>query len=211
MIPLYQQQLAALRQAFPAPVSDPVHDGYVVFSLLRTLDRVDALKTQAPILGTPREPDYASAALAELPAEPQALEAVIPQLVHVLDGMLITAHPRSQVNVVAPPSIASVIGVVLPSMYNPNLCSDESGRGFSEAEVRVASMAARLVGYEAQTSGGVFTFGGTGTLLYGIKIGLEKAVPGTFDRGLTQSPVVLCSDRGHYACASVAAWMGLGQ
>ena len=62
VVPLYQQQLAALREAFPAPVSDPVHDGYVVFSLLRTLDRVDALKSQAPILGTPREPDYAAAA-----------------------------------------------------------------------------------------------------------------------------------------------------
>src|SRR3954462_14388287 len=123
--PPYLEQLSALRAAFPAPVSDPVHDGYVVFSLLRTLDRVDGLKSQAPILGSPREPDYTAAAQAALPDEPQALEAVIPQLVRVLDGMLITAHPRSQVNVVAPPSIASIIGVVLPSMYNPNLVSDE--------------------------------------------------------------------------------------
>jgi glutamate/tyrosine decarboxylase-like PLP-dependent enzyme len=210
-MPLYQQHLAALRNAFPAPVSDPVHDGYVVFSLLRTLDRVDALKSQAPILGAPREPDYALAATAVLADESQPLERVIPQLVDCLNGMLIVAHPRSQVNVVAPPSIASVIGTVLPSMYNPNLCSDESGRGFSEAEVRVASITAQLVGYDPQTSGGVFTFGGTGTLLYGLKIGLEKAVPGTFDRGLSQSAVILCSDRGHYACASVAAWLGLGQ
>src|SRR5207237_6282018 len=187
MIPLYQQRLAALRQAFPAPVSDPVHDGYVAFSVLRTLDRVDALKSQAPILGTPREPDYAVAAEASLPEATQPLEAVIPQLVHALDGMLITAHPRSQVNVVGSPSIASVIGSILPSMYNPNLCSDESGRGFSEAEVRVASIAARLVGYDPRTAGGVFTFGGTGTLLYGIKIGLEKAVPATLEGGLTGS------------------------
>src|SRR5256885_16311797 len=53
MVPLYQQQLAVQRQAFPAPVSEPVHDGYVVFSLLRTLDRVNALHTHAPNLGTP--------------------------------------------------------------------------------------------------------------------------------------------------------------
>src|SRR5436305_1236422 len=213
MLPLYQQRLAALREAFPAPVSDPVHDGYVVFSLLRALDRVDALKSQAPILGTPREPDYAAAAKAVLSDESQKLEAVIPQLVHVLDGMLITGHPRSQVNVVALPSIASVIGTVLPSMYNPNLCSDESGRGFSEAEVRVASMAARLVGYDPAMAGGVFTFGGTGTLLYGLKIGLEKALPGTLECGMRGSaeaspsqsqgpPVVLCSQQGHYACTT---------
>src|SRR6476619_6618801 len=102
MVPLYQQHLAALRQSFPAPVSDPVHDGYVAFSLLRTLDRVDALKSQAPILGAPREPDYSAAAAAQIANEPQALEKVIPQLVDCLNGMLIVAHPRSQVNVVAP-------------------------------------------------------------------------------------------------------------
>jgi glutamate/tyrosine decarboxylase-like PLP-dependent enzyme len=211
MIPLYQRQLAALRAAFPTPVSDPVHDGYVVFSLLRTLDRVDALKSQAPILGTPREPDYAAAAQATLADHSQPLEAVIPQLVHVLDGMLIFGHPRSQVNVVAHPSIASIIGTVLPSMYNPNLCSDESGRGFSEAEVRVASILSRMIGYDPAVAGGVFTFGGTGTLLYGLKIGLEKALPGAFDKGLGGQAVVLCSQAGHYACASVAGWLGIGQ
>jgi glutamate/tyrosine decarboxylase-like PLP-dependent enzyme len=211
MQPLYQQRLAALRQSFPAPVSDPVHDGYVAFSLLRTLDRVDSLKSQAPVLGTPREPDYVAAAEATLAETSQSLEAVIPQLVAVLDGMLITAHPRSQVNVVGAPSIASVIGSVLPSMYNPNLCSDESGRGFSEAEVRVASIAARLVGYDPRTAGGIFTFGGTGTLMYGCKIGLEKALPGTFRAGVNRPAAILCSQQGHYACASVAAWLGLGQ
>src|SRR5262245_38737935 len=211
MPPLYHQHLAALRQAFPAPVSDPVHDGYVVFSLLRTLDRVDALKSQAPILGTPRDPDYAAASQAQLGDAPQPLEAVIPQLVHALDGMLITAHPRSQVNVVASPSIASVIGVVLPSMYNPNLCSDESGRGFSEAEVRVASIASRLVGYDPAAAGGVFTFGGTGTLLYGIKIGLEKALPGSFTKGTSGKAVILCSQQSHYAGKNVAGWLGLGK
>lgn len=211
MVPLYQQRLELLRNAFPAPVSDPVHDGYVVFSLLRTLDRVDALKSQAPILGVAREPDYAAAAQASLANESQSLEKVIPQLVEALHGMLIVSHPRSQVNVVAPPSIASVIGTILPGMYNPNLCSDESGRGCSEAEVRVASIAAQLVGFDPQTSGGVFTFGGTGTLLYGLKIGLEKAVPGTFKQGVTQPAVILSSDRSHYANTTVAAWLGLGQ
>ena len=45
-------------------------------------------------------------------------------------------YPNSQINVVSHPSIASIIGVLLSSTYNPNLVSDESGRGFSTAEVR---------------------------------------------------------------------------
>lgn len=207
----FDELLATLRKAFPAPVSDPVHDGYVVFSLLKALDQVDSLKSQAPILGSPREPDYLAAAAARIGPTSQSLEAVIPQLVHCLDGMLIFGHPRSQVNVVAHPSIASIIGVVLPSMYNPNLCSDESGRGFSEAEVSVASMLADLVGYDPQQAGGLFTFGGTGTLLYGVHIGLEKAAPGTLERGLQAPAVILTSQQGHYAALSIAGWLGIGQ
>jgi L-2,4-diaminobutyrate decarboxylase len=207
----YHELLEQLRQAFPAPVSNPVHDGYVVFSLLKTLDRVDALKTQAPILGKPRKSDYAAAAATRLPATSRQLEEVIGELVHCLDGQLIFGHPRSQVNVVAHPSIASIIGVVLPSMYNPNLCSDETNLGFSEAEVRVAAMVSELVGYDPQQAGGLFTFGGTGTLLYGIKIGLEKAVPDAFEKGVHQPAVIICSQQSHYACATAAGWLGLGQ
>jgi len=206
----YRDLLVQLRDAFPAPTSDPLHDGYMVVSLLRALDRVDALKSQAPILGTPRELDLEGASGATLPETSRSLEQVLPELVQSLEGMLIWGHPRSQVNVIAHPSIASIVGVMLPSMYNPNLCSEESGRGFSEAEVRASSMVARLIGYDPAKSGGLFTFGGTGTILYGAKIGLEKALGGTFQSGLREPAVIVCSDRSHYACQSVAAWLGLG-
>src|SRR5258708_32594041 len=93
-----QQILAELRKAFPPPVSDPVHDGYVVFSLLRALDQVDALKSQAPILGRPREPDFDRAALARVDEQRRTLEQVIPELVSCLDGMPIWGHPCGQVN-----------------------------------------------------------------------------------------------------------------
>lgn len=207
----YQELLIHLRQGFPSPVSDPVHDGYVVFSMLRALDQVDALKTQAPILGSPVEPDFDAAVAARLALVGRTIEEVLPELVRCLQGMIIWGHPRSQVNVIAHPSIASIVGVVLPSMYNPNLCSEESGFGFSEAEVRVAAMVGALVGYPTESSGGLFTFGGTGTLLYGLKLGLEKAAPGTMQHGLRDDVVVLASAQSHYAVANVAAWLGIGQ
>ena len=207
----YQQLLDNLRKAFPQPVSDPVHDGYVVFSILRALDQVDALKSQAPILGSPTEPDYARARRARVDEEGRILEAVIPELVSYLQGMFIWGHPRSQINVVPNPSIASIIGVLLPLTYNPNLCSDESGRRFSEAEVQATAMTADLVGYDPQKAGGVFTFGGTGGLLYGVKVGLEKAVPGAGSHGLKEDAVILASTQSHYSCLNVASWLGIGQ
>lgn len=209
--PRYRQLLKELRRQFPQPVSDPVHDAYFVFTILRALDQVDSLKSQMPMLGAPREPNYAEAVASRLSPEGRSLEATVPELVAQLQGMFLWGHPQSQVNVITHPSIAGIIGVLLASTYNPNLCSDESGRGFSEAEVKASSMASALVGYDPTRSGGVFTFGGTGCLLYGIKIGLEKAVPGAMRRGVREPVVVLASEHCHYAVLNAAGWLGIGQ
>jgi len=207
----HRELLETLRKAFPQPVSDPVHDGYVVFSILRALDQVDALKSQAPLLGRPTEPDYERARQSIMAEGGQTLEAVIPELVSYLQGMFIWGHPRSQINVVPNPTLASIIGVLLPLLYNPNLCSDESARRFAEAEVRAIAMTADLVGFDRERAGGLFTFGGTGTLLYGIKVGLEKALPRTAERGIREDAAIIASAQSHYSCLNVASWLGLGQ
>jgi glutamate/tyrosine decarboxylase-like PLP-dependent enzyme len=209
--PRYRKRLDSLRQAFPQPVSNPVHDAYFVFSILRALEQVDALKSQAPILGTPCQPDYEAARQSRVEPVGKPLEEVIPELVRYLHGMFIWGHPGSQLNVVPQPSIASIIGVLLPSIYNPNLCSDESSIRVAEAEVSAAAMTAALVGYDPESAAGVFTFGGTGGLLYGVRIGLEKAIPGAGRRGLRDDALVLVSQQGHYSSLNVAAWLGIGQ
>ncbi|MEX2119738.1 MAG: pyridoxal-dependent decarboxylase [Pirellulales bacterium] len=209
--PRYRELLESLRRQFPQPVSDPVHDAYVVFSILRALDQVDRLKGQAAILGSPVDPDYAAALASRVAETGRPLEEVIAELVRHLEGMFIWGHPQSQVNVIPQPSIAGIVGVLLASTYNPNLCSDESGRGVSAAEVRATAMAAELVGYDPATAGGVFTFGGTGGLLYGVKVGLEKAQPGCLHQGIRDEAVVLASEHSHYASLNVAGWLGIGQ
>jgi L-2,4-diaminobutyrate decarboxylase len=211
MTPAYQDIVSQLRTAFPAPVSDRVHDAYFVFSFLRALDKVDALKSAAPMLGTPVTLDYDAARRRRVADEPNTLEAVTAELVEYLSGMFIWGHPRAQINVVPSATIPSIIGGLLPSIYNPNLVSEESSRQVSLAEVEAIAMTAALVGYDPARADGVFTFGGTGTLLYGVKIGLEKAVPEVRRKGLRTPAVLVCSDRAHYACRTVANWLGLGE
>ena len=207
----YHDIVQSLRQAFPQPVSDRVHDAYFVFSFLRALDQVDRMKSVSPLLGKPETLDYSAAKSSRVAIDPSTLEQVTDELVEHLSGLFVSGHPRAQINVVPAPTIPSIIGGMLPSIYNPNLCSDESGRRVSVAEVEVTSMTAELVGYPVEQSGGVFTFGGTGTLLYGVKIGLEKACPGTAQTGVREPAVLVCSDRAHYACSTVANWLGLGE
>ncbi len=207
----YLELVASLRQAFPQPVSDRVHDAYFVFSFLRALDQLDAMKSVSPLLGEPVTLDYDAARRARVEEAPQTLEQVTQILVQHLSGLFIWGHPRAQINVVPPPTIASVIGGLLPSIYNPNLVSEESSRQVAVAEVEVSSMTAALVGYDPQQSAGLFTFGGTATVLYGVKLGLEKASPGSGRGGVRERAVILCSEQAHYACLTVANWLGIGQ
>ena len=110
----YHELLTHIREVFPAPVSDRLHDAYFVFSILRALDQVDAMKSTVPLLGRPRALDYVAAEQSEL------AEEVAHLLVGKLEGLPIWGHPRTQINVVPPSSIPSIIGSLLPAIYNPN-------------------------------------------------------------------------------------------
>ena len=209
--PPYYARLARIREAFPAPVSDRMHDAYFVFSILRALDQVDDMKSEVPLLGRPQALDYAVAEQAALPDEGRTVEEVSRLLVGALEGMPIWGHPRTQINVVPPPSIPSIIGSLLPAIYNPNLVSDDTSYGVALKEAAVAAMTSRLVGYDPARSAGVFTFGGTGTTLYGARLGIEKAFPDAMEHGLQGSGVILASAQSHYCRLNVAGWLGLGE
>src|SRR4051794_16519499 len=116
----YRELLERIRLAFPQPVSDRVHDSYVVHSIMRALDQVDRLKTEIPVLGVAPPNDYAAAQTARLRDDIATVEEVTAELVDYLRGMTIFGHPRTQQNVTPPTSIPSLIGVLLASLYNPN-------------------------------------------------------------------------------------------
>jgi len=206
----YRDILKRIRLAFPQPVSDRVHDSYFTHSIMRALDLVDEMKSELPLLGKTVPNDYEAGRRATLSPQGSTVEKVTSELVTYLEGMTLFGHPRIQQNVVNQPSIPSVIGLLLAALYNPNIGWDEYSRRVALAEVEVAAITADLVGYDPVQAAGVFTFGGTGTTLYGVKIGLEKASPGTMMNGLSQAAVVLVSQAGHYCAYNVAAWLGLG-
>jgi len=206
----YQKIVSELRQAFPHALSDGDHDTRLISSLSRVLSQVDAMKSAGPVIGRPQEVDYAAARSARIGDGLLPLEHVTRRLAEYLSGTLISGHPRAQINVVPAPTIPGIIGGLLASMCNPNLVSDECSPRLAIAEIEASSLAAVLVGYDPRKSGGVFTFGGTATTLYGVKIGLEKALPGTMQSGLREPAFVVCSEHAHYAAHTVAGWLGLG-
>ena len=177
---------------------------------MRALDQVDALKTHLPMLGSIVPGDFEKARQTTLPDAMSSVENVTADLVGYLRGMTIFGHPRTQQNVIAPTTIPSLIGVLLASLHNPNITWDEYSRLVALAEVEVVGMTSKMIGYDAEQAGGVFTFGGTGTTLYGVKLGLEKACPGTMQNGTSEDAIVFVSDAGHYCATNVVGWLGIG-
>ena len=206
----YRDILEKIRLAFPQPVSDPIHDSYFVHSIMRALDQVDALKSHLPMLGDVVPGDFEKARGAVLPDTMSSVEDVTAELVGYLRGMTIFGHPRTQQNVIPPTTIPSLIGVLLASLHNPNISWDEYSRLVALAEVEVVAMTSRLIGYNPEESSGVFTFGGTGTTLYGVKLGLEKACAETMRKGTPEDVLVFVSDAGHYCASNIVGWLGIG-
>jgi anti-anti-sigma factor len=202
--------LSQVREAFPVPISDPLHDAYFVQSVARALDRVDQFKSGHPYLGAPLALDYESARAAKSPEEMSSLETVIGNLADYLQGHVIWGHPHTQEQVIPPSTIASILGQMFGAIYNPNILWDAYSHRVAQAEVELTAMCASLVGYDSAKAGGVSTFGGTGTEMYGVKIGLEKAQPGAFREGVRGNAKIVSSDVSHYCRLNIAAWLGLG-
>jgi glutamate/tyrosine decarboxylase-like PLP-dependent enzyme len=209
--PIYHDVLNDLREAFPQPVSDRQHDAYFVFSILRALDQVDAMKSEVPLLGTLQKLDYDAAEQSRVAAETSDVEQVSRELVDTLNGLPIWGHPNTQINVVPPSTIPSIIGALLPAIYNPNMVSDDTSHAMVQVEAKVTAMIADLIGYDATRATGVFTFGGTGTTLYGVKIGIDKAIPDAMENGIGTNGVLITSKQSHYCRLNVAGWLGLGE
>lgn len=220
----YSQLLEQVRQAFPSPISDRDSDKHFIGTVEQALEWVDALKTHLPYLGELGELDYAAARRVTLGESMVAVDDAIASMVQYLHGLVIWGHKRTQYNVGPPTTIPSIIGQMMSAIYNPNAISDESAQRVALAEVEVAAMCAGLVGYDPKRAAGVFTFGGTGTELYALKLGIEKAVrgekavgsdearQGAFCDGIRDAAqlCVVASDVSHNAKMNIAAWLGIG-
>ncbi len=207
----YREILEQLKAWFPVPVSNPVMDGYFVHTISRFLDQLDSLKSATPMLGARKEGEHAEPLCQGWPEEMCSIEELTKLLTDYCTGMPIWAHPNAQANVVPLSSIPSIMAFIAAAIYNPNLVSDEYAGRFGKAEMDAVALLSDLVGYDPSRSGGVFTFGGTGTNLYGCKLGIEKMYKGrVMAEGIREEIKIVASESSHYTRLNVAGWLGIG-
>lgn len=208
----YLELVAALREAFPAPTIDRRQDAWLVHTITQAIDGTTRLKNQSPILTVKTPGDYSHARDARVATEPNLdIHEITRKITSYMEGLTIWGHPLTQENVVPPPTIPGIVASLLCTVFNPNLVWDEYSRKVALAELELTAMMADLVGFDPQLASGVFTFGGTGTVFYGLKSGLEKAMPGSGRTGVRGGDVIiLASDHSHFCSSNAAQWLGIG-
>lgn len=137
-------------------------------------------------------------------------ESVLGRLRGWMAGSVKVHHHMFAKNVVPPPSFVHLAAWCAVSLFMPNGVTGEDAAQTLSAELSSARALARLVGYDPEQAGGLFTFGGTATILYALNVGLSKAQPDHAEHGIEPGVAVVGSWPAHYSQKSACAWLGIG-
>jgi L-2,4-diaminobutyrate decarboxylase len=216
----WRGELKLLQAAFPSPWQDAGEDQSFeatfrsAVALLNGMKHPRAFQNQNAwqgYLGDPALPDYTACRDARLEDRSKPLSEVIEELVRLFNGMPNWNHPQTMANVVPPANTAAIIGATLANVFNPNILEGEYSWNVAKTEIESAAMMAGMIGWDPHSSGGLFTFRGTGCYLYGLKLALTTVL-GKDSRysGIREDAQVLVSRAGHFAKLNCTDWTGLG-
>lgn len=128
----------------------------------------------------------------------------------LLAGTTLWRCPDLQYNIGAAVNVAAAAAYALALDANVFLISDGQAGNAVLAEHAVAAILAGLAGIPQGQAHGVFTFGGTGTIMYGIKAGIRKAAPESVQLGLPLNVHVMVTQDAHFSHLAAADWLGIG-
>ena len=157
--------------------------------------------------------DQGVAAPATLPEDPSSSpEDVASELVsEYLAGAVNWMSPRLFHNVGTAPCIAALAAQAATAALNTYAINDDLAGRAMEAEQHVAAILADLAGLEPGRVAGIFSFGGTATNLYAMRLGLRKALPEASRQGLRDTRIKLAiTADAHFSHAANADWLGVG-
>lgn len=160
---------------------------------------------------TPGVPDYSGVTSVEIEEDFGDLPGVIDEAVDLFDGMPNWAHPQTMCNVIPPGNKAGIIGAMLANVFCPNIIEGEYSWNVLKAEMESSTMLARLIGWDVDYAGGLYTYGGSGCYLYGMKYAITRVLQQESRcTGVRTDGKLLVSQQGHYCMMNSTDWLGLG-
>jgi len=116
--------------------------------------------------------------------------------------------PRTQFNITPPITISSAAVLSLVALLNPNAAAGIASGEFAKLERNMIKYFSELVGWK--DSSGVFTFGGTATNMYGVRIGIGKSNKEHSKKGVKDGIYVISNTEGHSCHINICNWLGIG-
>lgn len=145
-----------------------------------------------------------------IPQNQQEWKKVFKQFSELFQKSVIWQNPMTAINITPPVNIPATVAAFYSALFNPNFAKDESCGMLVTAEMLTIKYLSELVGWNPEKSSGIFTFGGKGTNLYAVKMGLNKCNPSHSDTGTTQNEIVISNDKAHPCHSEVCNWLGIG-
>jgi glutamate/tyrosine decarboxylase-like PLP-dependent enzyme len=128
---------------------------------------------------------------------------------HLFSGVPRWKSPRLQINTGTAPNSAATAAYALALQENIiNVNSLLTGNTLV-AEHAVTNIMASLAELPSKPHG-IFTYGGSGTNLYALKLGLRKAVPSASREGLREKVRVFVTEDSHFSQVTAVEWLGVG-
>jgi glutamate/tyrosine decarboxylase-like PLP-dependent enzyme len=209
-----------MRNAFPTYYSTGSSDPFADM-LHQAISYLDQLKPPQPQLspsetpgylgGDPSGPHYGNVTQTKLGDKMSSIADVLKQAADLFKGMPNWNHPLVMANVIPPANTAAIIAAMMTQVFSPNIIEGEYSWDIERTEMEASAILADLIGWPTQEAGGLFTFGGSGCYLYGIKYALTSCL-GMDSRcsGIRTDAKVLVSQQGHYCKMNSTDWTGLG-
>lgn len=128
----------------------------------------------------------------------------------LLGGVPLWRSPNLQYNVGAAVNrVSSALYSIALDLNIFNINDGLSGNTII-AEQTVTRILSELAGVDHKHSCGFFTFGGTATNLYAIKLGLAKAFPDSRRHGLPSGIKIAITEDSHFSHLNALNWLGVG-
>lgn len=145
----------------------------------------------------------------KLEFESKAVDDVIKQITS--DFIQETPHwvsPCFNYNVGTAPNLAALVMYMVSFEENIYLINNGLAGNCIYAEDALSKMLGVLA--NCDTLGCISTFGGTGTNLYAMKLGINKACQNAITQGIRDNVSVVITKDAHYSHVSSADWLGVG-
>jgi glutamate/tyrosine decarboxylase-like PLP-dependent enzyme len=200
-----------MRSHFLNPETDDIS---VLLDLIRKLDTSIAQFKHTKLTRisgavTDRYEAYLEQSL--LPDTEQSSEKALEDISMLFKGAVRWHYPGTLININPPPLLPAIAASTYASLFNPNLAMDVPCGSLALAELEVIKHVADLAGWNWKEAHGIFTFGGKGTNLYAVKVGLHHYSSNFMNEGVNGEVAVFSTQQGHPCHIEVCDWLGIGK